>query len=114
MRGATRRGAQRSDRRPRPSARRACCSFVVRGSWHRLPRSDACGAATTAGGAAELVDGGVEGFLVAPGDVGALADRSGSWVTDRALVARMGAVARERARRHPTWARSLEPVRQLL
>jgi glycosyltransferase involved in cell wall biosynthesis len=70
--------------------------------------------ATTAGGAAELVDDGVEGFLVAPGDVGALADRLSRWVTDRDLVARMGAAARERAQRHPTWAQSLEPVRALL
>jgi glycosyltransferase involved in cell wall biosynthesis len=70
--------------------------------------------ATTAGGAAELVDDGVEGFLVAPGDVGELADRLGRWVADRALVARMGAAARERAQRHPTWAQSLEPVRAML
>jgi glycosyltransferase involved in cell wall biosynthesis len=70
--------------------------------------------ATTAGGAGELVADGVEGFLVAPDDVDALVDRLRTWVSDRELVARMGAAACQRAERHPTWAESFGPVRALL
>jgi glycosyltransferase involved in cell wall biosynthesis len=70
--------------------------------------------ATAAGGAPELLDDGVEGFLVPPDDVEALHDRLRRWAGDRALVARMGEAARRRAESHPTWSESLGPVRELL
>jgi glycosyltransferase involved in cell wall biosynthesis len=70
--------------------------------------------ATTSGGACEFVTDGVEGFLVAPDDVAALSQRLRTWAEDRELVTRMGAAARVRAKRHPTWAQTFEPVRELL
>jgi len=70
--------------------------------------------ATTAGGAGEIVTHGCEGFLVAPGDVGGLTSYLRRWVDAGALLARMGAAARDAARRHPTWAQSFEPVRAFL
>lgn len=70
--------------------------------------------ATAAGGARELLDDGVEGFLVPPDDADAVYDRLRCWAEDRALLARMGAAARRRAESHPTWAESLGPVRELL
>ena len=70
--------------------------------------------ATAAGGAHELLDDGVEGFLVPPGDAGVLRDRLAQWASDRVLLARMGDAARRRAEAPPTWAETLQPVRELL
>ncbi|MBV8304604.1 MAG: glycosyltransferase family 4 protein [Acidimicrobiia bacterium] len=70
--------------------------------------------ATSAGGAGELMSDGCEGFLVAPGDVSALADRLDRLRADRDLRTRMGRAARRRADRHPTWEETLAPVDALL
>ena len=70
--------------------------------------------ASTAGGAGELVEHGREGFLVAPGDVSALADHLGLLLRDRELLARMGVAARRRIDRHPGWDDSLERARAFL
>jgi glycosyltransferase involved in cell wall biosynthesis len=56
--------------------------------------------ATTVGHVASIVDDGVEGFLIAPGDVEALADRLVRLLTSPALAASMGQAARTRAARH--------------
>lgn len=52
--------------------------------------------ATPVGGIAEAVADGVEGFLVAPGDVEALAARLAQLLQDEALARRMGAAARRK------------------
>jgi glycosyltransferase involved in cell wall biosynthesis len=70
--------------------------------------------ASTAGGAAEVIDDGSEGWLVAPGDVRTLASRLGRLCEDRELLARMGLAARDRAQRHPRWDESLGDVRAFL
>ena len=56
--------------------------------------------ATSVGHVASIVDEGVEGFLVAPGDVDALADRLTRLLADRALARSMGQAARARAASH--------------
>ncbi|HET7197356.1 MAG TPA: glycosyltransferase [Burkholderiales bacterium] len=52
---------------------------------------------TRAGGIPEAVADGVEGFLVEPGDVAALAERLARLANDPALARRMGAAARRKA-----------------
>jgi glycosyltransferase involved in cell wall biosynthesis len=51
---------------------------------------------TRVGGIPEAVTDGVEGFLIEPGDVDALADRLGRLLSDPATVKRMGHAARAR------------------
>ncbi len=52
--------------------------------------------ATAVGGVPELIEDGVHGLLVAPGDPGALAGAIGRLIEDRPLAARLGAAAHER------------------
>jgi glycosyltransferase involved in cell wall biosynthesis len=52
--------------------------------------------ATDGGGIPDLVDNGVEGFLVRPFDSEALAERLAQVLEDPALAARLGAAAAER------------------
>ena len=52
---------------------------------------------TPVGGIPEAVSDGVEGFLVKPGDVAALAERLGRLVNDGPLARQMGAAARRKA-----------------
>jgi glycosyltransferase involved in cell wall biosynthesis len=56
--------------------------------------------ATHVGHVASIVDEGVEGFLVTPGDVITMAERLLRLFTDPALAARMGKAARRRAASH--------------
>ncbi|HZB97717.1 MAG TPA: glycosyltransferase family 4 protein [Candidatus Sulfotelmatobacter sp.] len=55
------------------------------------------------GGVPEIVEDGVTGFLVEPGDVAALRDRLGVLVSDRGLATRMGESARESVLERFTW-----------
>ena len=70
--------------------------------------------ATAAGGAGELVEHGGEGFLVAPGDVDALAGHLARLTDDRELLLDMALAALRRAERHPSWERSMSRVRSFL
>ncbi len=54
--------------------------------------------ASRIGGIPELVEDGVTGFLVPPGDAAALAERLEALAGDRALLAKLGARCLERAR----------------
>lgn len=63
--------------------------------------------AARAGGASDLVDDGVTGWLVPP-DAAVVATALSRLATDRALLARMGCAALERFHRHPTWADTTE------
>lgn len=54
--------------------------------------------ATQVAGVSELVEDGVSGFVVPPGDEDALADRIGRLADDPGLRARMGTAGRERVR----------------
>ena len=55
------------------------------------------------GGLAEIVDDGVTGFLVEPGDVDELRGRLDQLLRDRPLAARLGRNARDRALERFTW-----------
>jgi glycosyltransferase involved in cell wall biosynthesis len=59
--------------------------------------------ASRIGGLAEVVVDGETGFLVEPGDVGALSDRLGLLLSDRRLAARLGANARDLVMERFTW-----------
>jgi glycosyltransferase involved in cell wall biosynthesis len=54
--------------------------------------------ATRVGGIPELIDDGVDGLLVEPGDAAGLAEAMTRLATDEALRVRLGAAARKRAR----------------
>jgi glycosyltransferase involved in cell wall biosynthesis len=69
---------------------------------------------TTAGAAREIITGGVDGFLVEPGDHGALAGRLGLLARDRELLVRMSLAARQRYLRQPSWTRTAAALRQFL
>jgi glycosyltransferase involved in cell wall biosynthesis len=60
--------------------------------------------ATNVGHVSSIVDDGVEGFLVEPGDVDALADRLRLLLTNPTLAGSMGAAARRRALPHDVGA----------
>ncbi len=70
--------------------------------------------ATTAGAAGEIVSAGQNGFLVAPGDVAALAGRIETLAGDRALLAEMGAQSLARYAAHPTWEETAAVARRFL
>ena len=59
--------------------------------------------ATTAGGAVEIITSGRDGFLVSPGDHGALARHLGTLKADRDLLLAMSLAAQQRFAAHPTW-----------
>jgi len=69
---------------------------------------------STQGGARELITQGIEGFLIAPGDLIALANHLQQLHHDRLLLAQMGIAARKRFEAHPTWAESAAKVRSFL
>jgi glycosyltransferase involved in cell wall biosynthesis len=59
--------------------------------------------ATTAGGAREIITSGRDGFLVSPGDAGALAKIIKTLAGDRDLLLAMSLAAQARFAAHPTW-----------
>ena len=70
--------------------------------------------ASTAGAVPEVVDDGREGFLVPPGDVGALTEAIGRLIRDRNLLFKMSLAAWKRSLGHPTWAESAARVEEFL
>jgi glycosyltransferase involved in cell wall biosynthesis len=70
--------------------------------------------ATTGGAAAELISDGVNGYLIAPGDTAALAERLLTLANDRARLAQMSAAARARFARWPAWDDSCAAIRAFL
>jgi glycosyltransferase involved in cell wall biosynthesis len=74
--------------------------------------------ASRIGGLPEVVEDGVTGFLVEPGDTEGLRDRLAEVLGDRALAERLGRGGRERVLERFTWAacaeRCLEAYRELV
>ena len=70
--------------------------------------------ASTAGGANEIINHGVDGFLVTPGDSPALAGHLERLMLDRGLLLQMGLAAQGNFLRHPTWEESLETIHRFL
>jgi glycosyltransferase involved in cell wall biosynthesis len=66
--------------------------------------------ATASGGAGEVVAHGQTGFLIPPGDAGALARCLKTLAQDRDCLAEMGQAALDSYRAHPTWEQSMEQV----
>jgi len=81
-----------------PSRREPFGVAYVEALHHALPV-----VGTRIGAVPELIDEGVEGFLVDVGDVAALADRLERLVADSGLRDEMGRRARSRARERYTW-----------
>jgi glycosyltransferase involved in cell wall biosynthesis len=69
--------------------------------------------ATRVGGVADVVRDGVDGVLVAPGDVEAMADALERLARDPALRERMGASGRERVRERYSVERLVDDVDRL-
>lgn len=69
---------------------------------------------TTAGAAHEIIDDGVNGYLVAPGDSQALAARLKGLQDDRRLLARLGNNALDAYAAHPSWNASCDIIRHFL
>ncbi len=70
--------------------------------------------ATTAGAAGEIITHGQDGYLLPPGDAGALAERLAGLASDRQRLAAMGLAARRRFLAHPTWEQTGERIREFL
>lgn len=70
--------------------------------------------ATTGGAASELITHGMNGYLVAPGDVKSLAGHIENLIRDRELLASMSAAALDRYRRHPTWQQTTGAIRDFM
>jgi glycosyltransferase involved in cell wall biosynthesis len=70
--------------------------------------------ASSSGGAGDLVEHGENGFLVDPGDSGALAALLRGLMRDRALLERLSAAARKRAEGFPGWDATMDRVRSFL
>ena len=61
-----------------------------------------------------MVQDGVNGFLIKPGDTSAIAGHIVRLAGDRELLVRMSLAARERYLAHPTWEESMSRVRTAL
>jgi glycosyltransferase involved in cell wall biosynthesis len=69
---------------------------------------------TTAGGAGEVIQNGINGFLIQPGDVRALAQCLTRLANDRTALVEMSLAARNTFLAHPRWETSMEAVRAFL
>jgi glycosyltransferase involved in cell wall biosynthesis len=94
------------ERRDVPELLRAADLFWLTSDWEGLPNAvlEAMASglpvvATDVGGTAELLDAGVEGYVVAAGDCDALVERSVWILADGARLAQMRVAARARAER---------------
>jgi glycosyltransferase involved in cell wall biosynthesis len=70
--------------------------------------------ASTAGGAGEIISNGQNGFLIAPGDRGALAQHIQTLSQDRGRLLEMSLVAYQHYRELPTWAESTGRICEFL
>jgi glycosyltransferase involved in cell wall biosynthesis len=97
-----------------PSVQRTCFGKEVRVSellGLTLLEAMASGTpviASRLGGVPEIVEHGVTGFLIEPGNTRELYERIAQLVSDPALAQRMGAAAREHVLAHFTWQRVAE------
>lgn len=66
--------------------------------------------ASTAGAAREIITDGLNGFLVKPGDVKAIAEKITRLAADRKLLIEMGLAALDHFMAHPTWEQSSEKI----
>lgn len=66
------------------------------------------------GGAEEIVEHGVNGHLVAPGDELSLSRHLKEFAKDRRRLAKMGLAARKTFRSHPTWANTGRTIHDFL
>jgi glycosyltransferase involved in cell wall biosynthesis len=69
--------------------------------------------ASTAGGAGEVIDHDLNGFLAPPGDAAALA-RYLTLLMDRERLLNMSLAARRRAETHPTWGETMARIHRFL
>jgi glycosyltransferase involved in cell wall biosynthesis len=69
---------------------------------------------TSAGGAAEIITDGADGYLVPPDDPGALAARLSALANDRPLLERLSLNALDRYRRQPKWEQTAARIRAFL
>ena len=69
---------------------------------------------TMAGAASEVIEDGVTGFLIQPGDAQSLADRLNVLNERRDLLLQMSLAARSRYLRQPTWEQTASRIREFL
>jgi glycosyltransferase involved in cell wall biosynthesis len=69
---------------------------------------------TFAGAIPQLVTNGENGYLIAPGDASALAQRIQQLAADRALLSRLSEGALRHFQAQPTWRQSMEVIRDFL
>jgi glycosyltransferase involved in cell wall biosynthesis len=69
---------------------------------------------TTAGAIPQLISNGETGYLIEPGDSRTLAIRLHELASDRQLLARLSIAALQHFQMQPTWAQSLEAIRNFL
>ena len=69
---------------------------------------------TTAGAASEIINDGIDGFLIKPGNVDSLAHRLKLLHEKREVLIRMGLAARERYIRQPKWEQTASQIREFL
>ncbi|MEI4197916.1 glycosyltransferase family 4 protein [Roseovarius sp. E0-M6] len=81
-------------------------NVFVEAMWHQLPII-----ATRVGALPDIVEDGINGFLVPPGEANALADRLSDLLDDPERCARMGLASRERAAGRYDWPLVVQNMR---
>ncbi len=69
---------------------------------------------TTLGAAGEVIEDGVTGFLIQPGDAQGLADRLKVMAERRDILLQMSLAARSRYQRQPRWNQTAGKIREFL